>query len=115
MHPADPSSNPFLPAIIILVVVVLLLIICVVLLVLALAVTATKLNKLRADKGYNDQTHYCNQRGRGEGDTTKRIYDEVGEGAGHSEGQSGFYQELELGKMEEKQYESLNKDTIARA
>ena len=108
MHPADLSSNPFLLAIIILVVVVLFLIICVVLLALALAVTATKQNKWRADKGYNDPTHYCNQRGRGEGDTTKRIYDEVGEGAGHSEGQSGLYQELELG-MEEKHYENLNK------
>ena len=107
-----PSSNPLLPAVIILVVMVLLLITCVALLVLALAVTATKLNKLRAEKGHTDPPHYYNQTGGGEGKTMEGIYDEVGEGTGPTEGQ---YQELKLEEMEERQYEGLNKDTIAKA
>ena len=86
-----------------------------VLLVLALAVTATKLNKLRAEKGHTDPPQYYNHTGRREGKTTERIYDEAVEGTGPSEGQSGPYQELELGTMEERHYESLNKDTIAEA
>ena len=95
--------------------VVLLLITCVVLLVLALAVTATKQNKWRGEKGYTDPPHYYNQAERREGETTERIHDEVGEGTGPSEGPSGPYQELELRTMEERHYESLNKDTIAEA
>ena len=86
------------------------------LLVLALAVTATKLNKWRAEKGHTDLPHiYYNQTGRREGETTARIHDEAGEGTGTSDGQSGPYQELELGTMEERHYETLNKDTIAEA
>ena len=77
-----PSSNPLLPAVVSLGVVVLLLITCVALLVLALAVTATKLNRLRAEKGHTDPPHYTNKTGGGEGKTMERIYDEVGEGTG---------------------------------
>ena len=81
------------------------------LLVLALAVTATKLNKLRGEKGHTDPPHYYDQTGRGEGKTKEEIYDEVGEGIGHTEKQRGYYQELKLETMERRQYESLNKDT----
>ena len=84
-----------------------------VLLVLALAVTTTKLNKWRGEKGYTNPPRYYNQAGRREAETTERIHD--GEGTGPTEGQSGPYQELELGTMEERHYESLNKDTIAEA
>ena len=121
--PATPSSsfapvitnNPLFPVVVTLGAVVLLLITCVVLLVLALAVTATKLNKLRAEKGYSDTPHYYNQRGRGEGETTERIFDEAEEGTGPSEEQPGPYQELELGTIVDRHYESLNKDTITEA
>ena len=106
-------GNPLLPAVVTLSVVVLLLITCVALLLLALALTATKLNKWRAEKGHTDTPHYYNQIGGGIWQTTERICGEVGEGIGPSEGPSGPYQELELGTMEERHYESLNKDTIA--
>ena len=96
IYPTDPSSYPLLPAVIILVVVVLLLITCVALLVLALAVTATKVNFLRAEKGRNDPPHYYNQTRGGEGKTMEGIYDEVGEGTCPIEGQRGHYQELKL-------------------
>ena len=102
------SNNPLLPAIISLVVVVLLLITCVTLLVLALAVTATKLNKLRAEKEHTDPTHYYSQTGGGEGKTKEGIYDEVGEGTGVIEGQKGHYQELKLETMDKRQYETLH-------
>ena len=69
-----PTSNPLLPTIISLV--VLLLIICVDLLALALAVTATKLIKLRAEKALN-----CyNLAGGGEGRTAEEVYEEMDEG-----------------------------------
>ena len=111
-----PSSNPLLPAVIILVVVVLLLITCVALLVLALAVTATKLNKLRAEKGHTDPPHYYDQTGGGERKPKEEIYQEIGEEAGRTQGQTGLYQELELDKMEERVYEGLTKkDTRAKA
>ena len=110
-----PTSNPLLPVVAFLVVVVLLLITCVALLVLTLAVTATKLNKVWAEKGHTDPPHYYNQTGRGEGEITERICDEVGEGTDPSVGQTGPYQELELRTMEESQYETLNKDTIDEA
>ena len=111
-----PFGNPLLPAVVSLVVVVLLLITCVVLLVLALAVTATKLNKFRAEKGHNDPAHYYSQQTGGvKGKTTERIYDEVGEGTGPIGGQQGYYQELKLETMEKRQYETLEKDTIAKA
>ena len=112
---AVPSGNPLLPAVLILVVVVLLLITCVVLLVLALAVTAIKLNKLRAEKGHSNPTHYYSQTGGVEGKTTERIYDEVDEEMGPIGGQRGPYQELKLETMEERQYETLERDTIAKA
>ena len=72
------TSDPLLPTVVFLVVVVLPLITCVALLVLALAVTATKLNRLRAEKGHTDQSHYHSQTGGGEGKTTERIYDKAG-------------------------------------
>ena len=103
-----PSSNPLLPAVVSLGVVVLLLITCVALLVLALAVTATKLNRLRAEKGQTDSPHCYNQTGGGEGKTMERIYDEVGEGTGSIEGQKGHYQELTVRTMEKRQYETLH-------
>ena len=106
-----PSSYPLLPAVVSLVVVVLLLITCVTLLVLALAVTATKLNR----KCHTDPLHYHSQTGGGgEGKTTERIYDEVGEGTGPIEGPKGHYQELKLGAMDKSQYETLE-GTSAKA
>ena len=103
------SSNPLLPAVVFLVVVVLLLITCLVLLVLALAVTANKLNKLRAKNGHNDSLH-CYNPTEGEEKTKEGIYDEVGEGSGatEAEGQKGHYQELKLETMDKRQYETLH-------
>ena len=100
-----PSSNPLLPAVVSLSVVVLLLITCVALLVLALAVTATKLNKLRAEKGRTDPHHYYDQTGGGEGKTMEGIYDEVGEGTCTI---GGHYQELKLGTMEKRHYAAMH-------
>ena len=74
------------------------------LLVLALAVTATKLNRLRAEKGHIDLPHYYDQTGGGEGKTKDGIYDEVGEGTGPIEGQTEHYQELKLETVERRQY-----------
>ena len=76
------------------------------LLALALAVTATKLNRLRAEKAHTDRLH--NQTGGGEGETKDRIYDEVGEGTDPIGGQKGQYQELKLETMDKKQYETLH-------
>ena len=104
-----PSSNPLLPAVAFLTVVVLLLITCVALLVVALAVTASKLNKLRAEKAHTDPPHYYEQTGGKEGKAKEGVYDEVGEGMSPIGGQSGHYQELEVGTMEGRQYESLDK------
>ena len=100
-----PSSNPLLPAVVSLGVVVLLLITCVALLVLALAVTATKLNRLRAEKGHTDPHHSYDKAGGGEGKTMEGIYDEVGEGTGTI---GEHYQELKLGTMEKRQYATLH-------
>ena len=75
------------------------------LLVLALAVTATKLNKLRAEKA---TLHCYNKTGGGEEETKDRIYNEVGEGTDPIGGQKGHYQELQLETMEKKQYETLH-------
>ena len=95
---------------------VLLLITCVALLVLALAVTATKLNKLSAEKGHTDPPHYYDQIREGERKPKKEIYQEIGEEAGCTQGQTGLYQELELAKMEERGYEGLTKkNTRAKA
>ena len=89
--------------------VVLLLITCVALLAVALAVTANKLVKSRAEKAHTDPPHYYEQTGGGEGKVKDGIYDEVGEGTAPTGGQRGHYQELELGTMEGRQYESLSK------
>ena len=88
--------------------VVLLLITCVALLVLALAVTATKLNRMRAEKAHTDHLSCYNQTGGGEEETKDRIYNEVGEGTDPIGGQKGPYQELKLETMEKKQYETLH-------
>ena len=85
------------------------------LLVLALAVTATKLNRLRAEKGHTDLAHYYNQTGGRERRSIDGIYNEVGEGTGPIEGQSGPYQELEVETMEEGQYATLRRDSSAKA
>ena len=77
---------------------------CVALQALALAVTATKLNKLRTEKAHTD----CNQTGRKQGKSTERIYDEVGEGTDPIGEQKGHYQELKLETMEKKHYETLH-------
>ena len=105
-HYTAPSSYPLLPAVVLLG--VLLLITCVALLVLALAVTATKLHKLRAEKAHTDHPSWYNQTGGGEGETKDRIYDEVGEGTYPIGGQKGSYQELKLETMDKKQYETLH-------
>ena len=94
MH--SSHQQPLLPAIVSLGVVVLLLITCVALLALALAVTATKLNKLRAEKTHSDPLHCYNQTGGGEEESTDKIYDEVGEGTDPVGEQKGHYQELKL-------------------
>ena len=86
-----------------------LLITCAALLVVALAATANKLKKLRAEKAHSDPLHYYSQAGGEEGKAKEGIYDEVGKGTALTGGQSGHYQELELGKMEGRQYESLGK------
>ena len=78
------------------------------LLVLALAVTATKLSRMRAEKAHTNSFHCYNQTGGGEGDTKDRIYDEVGEGTDPIGGQKGHYQELKLETMDKKQYETLH-------
>ena len=78
------------------------------LLALALAVTATKLNKLRTEKAHTDPLHCYNKTGGGEGETKDRIYDEVGEGPGPIGEQKGHYQELKLETMDKKQYETLH-------
>ena len=74
------------------------------LLVLALAVTATKLNKFRTEKAHTDY----NQTERKQGKSTERIYDEVGEGTDSVGGQKGHYQELKLETMDKKPYETLH-------
>ena len=83
-----------------------------VLLVPALTVTATKLKRLRAEKGHSDP--YYSQTGVGEGKTTERIYDEAGKGTGQIRGKAGHYQELNMETMEERQYEALE-ETTAKA
>ena len=70
--------------------------------------TATKLNKLRAEKGRTDPPHYNEQTSGGEGKTKEGIYDEVGEWTGTIGGQRGHYQELKLEPMEKRQYETLH-------
>ena len=109
------SNNPLLPAVVSLGAVVLLLITCVALLVLALAVTATKLNRLRAEKCHIDPPHYYNQTAIKEGKIIDRIYDEVGDGIGSIGGKGRLYQELNMQTMEKRQYQSLNKETTAKA
>ena len=94
------SNSSLLPAVVSLLVVVLLLITCVALLVLALAVTATKLNRLRAEKAHTDSLHCYNKTGGGAGETKDRIYDEVGEGTDAIGGQKEHYQELKLETMD---------------
>ena len=71
------------------------------LLVVALAVTANKLNKLRAEKAHTDPLCYAQ--------TKERIYDEVGEGTDPTGELWGHYQGLELGTIERNQYETLGK------
>ena len=103
--PLAPSNNysPLLPAVAFLVVFVLLLITCAALLVLALAVTTTKLKRLRAEKGHTDKPHYYNQAGRGE-ETEDGIYDEVRERTGHIQGLMQPYQGLKPDTLERREY-----------
>ena len=72
-------------------------------LVLALAVTATKLNRLRAENGHTDPPHYYNQAGGGE-ETEDGIYDEVRERTGHIQGLMQPYQGLQLDTLERREY-----------
>ena len=58
---------------------VLLLVTGVALLVVVLAVTANKLNKLRAEKAHTDSFHCYTERGGGERKAKKAVNDEVGE------------------------------------
>ncbi len=81
------------------------------LLALPLAVTVTKLNKLKAEKAHTDPLHCYNQAGGGEGETKARIYDEVGEGTDPIGGPKGHYQELKLETMGDKQNETCIEDT----
>ena len=78
------------------------------LLVLALAVTTTKLNRLRTEKAHTDHLSCYNKTGGGEEKRTERIYDEVGEGKGPIGEQKGHYQELKLETMDKRQYETLH-------
>ena len=75
---------------------------------LALAVTAIKLNKLRAEKAHTDPLHCYTKTGGGEGETKDRIYAEVGVRKGPIVEQKGHYQELNLETMDKKQYETLH-------
>ena len=102
------SSNLLLLAIVPAAVVVLLLITCVAVLVLVLAVIV-KRKKLRTKKAHTDQPVYYNEtRGR-EGKTIEELYDDVEEGPSKTERQCGLYQELDLGTVEERQYNCLTK------
>ena len=78
------------------------------LLALALAVTVTKLNKLRTEKAQTDPLQCYNQTGGGEGETKDRIYDEVGEGTDPIGEQKGHYQELKVETMNKRQYDTLH-------
>ena len=80
------------------------------LLVLALAVTATKQNKVRAGKGPNDPLNYYSQTGGGVEKTKERIYAEVGKRAYPLEGQKGQYQELNMETMDKRQYATLHRE-----
>ena len=84
-----PSNSTLIAAIVFLTVVVLLRITCVALLVVALAVTANKLVKSRAEKAHTDPPHYYEQTGGGEGKVKDGIYDEVGEETVPTGGQRG--------------------------
>ena len=93
-------TNGLLTAVAFLGVVILLLITCVALLVVALAVTANKLNKLRAEKSHTDPPHCYIETGEEEMKVKEGVYDEVRERTSPTGWQSGVYQELELGTME---------------
>lgn len=81
---------------------------CVALLTLALAVTGSKLNKLRANKCHTpDHCHYYRQTGKVEVKTKESIYAEVEEVTGPTEGQKEHYQDLSLKTMEKRQYATL--------
>ena len=77
--------------------------------------TATKLNRLRAEKAHTDHLSCYNKTGGGEGKAQERIYDEVGEGTDPIGGQKGHYQELKLKTMDKKQYETLHGGHSAKA
>lgn len=80
---------------------------CVALLTFALAVTGSKLNKLRANKCHTpDHCQYYRQTGKGEVKTKESIYAEVEEVTGPTEGQE-HYQDLSLKTMEKRQYATL--------
>ena len=85
---------------------VLLLITCVALLALALAVTALKWKKARAEKAHTDPPLYYNQQPGGEEETKDGIYHEVGVRQCHLE-QMGPYQDLKLDTLEKRHYEVM--------
>ena len=84
------------------------------LLVAALAVTANKPSKLRAEKAHSDPPHYYNQTGEKESKTKEEAYEEMEVETASNGGQKGHYQELEVGTLEKGQYESLNKSSTAK-
>ena len=102
-----PSNSSLLPAVVSLVVVVVLLITCVALLVLALAVTAMKRKKVRAEKIHTDPPLYYNQQPGGVEETKDGIYHEVGVRQCHL-GQMGSYQDLKLDTLEKRHYEVMD-------
>ena len=76
------------------------------LLVLALAVSAMKRKKVRAEKAHTDPPLYYNQQRGGREETKDGIYHEVGVMQCHLE-QMGPYQDLKLVTLERRQYEVM--------
>ena len=78
--------------------------------------TANKRNKLRAERAHTEPPHYYKQTGRREGKAKEGAYEEMELETAPTGGQRGQYQELEMGTMERRQYESLSKtNTSANA
>ena len=77
------------------------------LLALALAVSAMKRKKMRAEKVHTDPPHYYNQQSGGGEEAKDGVYHEVGVRQCHIEGQMGPYQDLKLDTLEKRHYEVM--------
>ena len=72
--------------------------------------TATKLNKFRAEKGHTNPTHCFNQTVGGEGKTKESIYAEVEEERVPIEGERGHYQDLNMATLDSRMYATLHEE-----